>query len=320
MKTPKTVMVLMGGWSRERGVSLTSGQAVCDALQQKNYTVIPFDPPHDLDLIAKEIKKQKPDVIFNALHGVGGEDGTIQTVLDASGIPYTHSGVTASALAMNKQQTKAIVAQAGIPIVQDKTVTKDELQQGHPLPLPYVLKPIADGSSVGIYIIHNDDDLSTALPQIDDKALMAEPFISGRELTVTVLDLNDQEPQALCVTELKPKSGFYDYKAKYTDGMTDHILEPTLPDGIEEKLLKFAVTAHTSLKCSMLSRSDFRYNETDGIIFLETNTQPGMTSLSLVPEQAQHCGISFSDLVEQFILFIFNKKEETTTQEDISYG
>lgn len=308
MDKPQTVLVLMGGWSREREVSLLSGKAVCDALETKGYDIVPFDPPHDLDIITKTLSDKKPDIIFNALHGVGGEDGVIQAVLELSDIPYTHSGVTASALAMDKQLTKKIVGQAGIPIAQDKIVSKIDLEKGHPLPLPYVIKPVADGSSVGIFIIHNDEDLKKALLKIKNSPMMAEQFIDGQELTVTVLDTKNN-PQALCVTELKPKTGFYDYKAKYTDGMTTHILAPSLPEGITEKLLYYAVLAHKSLHCEMLSRSDFRYNQKDGLIFLETNTQPGMTALSLVPEQAKHCGIEFSDLIEDFVLFTFNNKK-----------
>ena len=203
----------------------------------KNYTVIPFDPPHDLTVITETIKKEKPDVIFNALHGVGGEDGTIQAVLDIIDIPYTHSNITSSSLAMDKQLTKTVVESAGIPITTDKTVSKDDLNNGHPLPIPYVLKPIADGSSVGIHIIHSDDDLAQAFLQINGETIMAEHFISGRELTVTVLDLNTEEPTALCVTELKPKTGFYDYEAKYTDGMTDHILIQNSPKVLQKNFL-----------------------------------------------------------------------------------
>lgn len=308
MNKPETVMVLMGGWSRERDVSLTSGRAVCDALQAKGYNVTPFDPPHDLPKISQTLNDIKPDVIFNALHGVGGEDGTIQGVLDIANIPYTHSGVMASALAMNKQITKQIVHAYDVPVADDKIVSKDDLKNGHPLATPYVLKPIADGSSVDIYIIHNEDDLENAHTQMGDQTMMAERFIAGRELTVTVLDIDGVQPRALCVTELKPKTDFYDYHAKYTDGMTDHILDPVLPESVTEQLLNYAIQAHTSLNCSMVSRSDFRFNESDGIIFLETNTQPGMTGLSLVPEQAAHCGISFDDLIESFVLFAFNKK------------
>lgn len=318
MNKPETVMVLMGGWSRERDVSLNSGQAVCDALQKKGHAVIPFDPPHDLDFIAQEIKNKNPDVIFNALHGVGGEDGTIQTILETLSIPYTHSNATSSALAMDKQITKKIVAEAGIPTTIDTAITLPISKDSHPLPPPYVLKPISDGSSVDIYIIHNDDDLTTIPIKNNGAEMMAEKFIAGRELTVTVLDL-DNQPRALCVTELKPKTEFYDYAAKYTDGMTEHTLDPDLPEGVTEKLLELSVTAHRSLKCDMLSRSDFRYNETDGIIFLETNTQPGMTSLSLVPEQAEHCGIPFNDLVEKFVLFAFNKNN-TSLPKGHTYG
>ncbi len=318
MNKPQTVMVLMGGWSAERDVSLTSGQAVSQALQEKGYSALPFDPPNNSKTIMTTLREKKPDVIFNALHGVGGEDGTIQKILDTCGIAYTHSDAQSSALAMDKKRTKEVVSKVGIPITEDRIVKKDDLYNGHPLPLPYVLKPIADGSSVGIYIIHCDSDLDAALPQLKDVPMMAERFINGRELTVSVFDF-DKIPKALCVTELKPKTAFYDYKAKYTDGITDHILDPELPEGITEKILDYAVNAHKALQCRMLSRSDFRYNETDGIIFLETNTQPGLTKFSLVPEQANHCGISFPDLIEKCVLFAFNR-EKDESKEKQSYG
>ncbi len=297
----------MGGWSQERDVSLESGQAVINALTAHGYQAIPFDVQHDVDALIKKIKATEPDVIFNALHGIGGEDGVVQGVLEMMDIPYTHSNVLSSALAMDKKLTKTLVKEIGIPLAEDKIVDKEDLNLGHPLPLPYVLKPICEGSSVGIYIIQNDQDLINARPKIKTFPLMAEQFISGRELTVTVLDFFDQSIKPLCVTELKPKLGFYDYDAKYTQGKTEHILDPELPDGIKEKLFDYAIKAHETLKCSMMSRSDFRYNEKDGLIFLEINTQPGMTALSLVPEQAQYCGIAFEELIHQCVLHASHK-------------
>ncbi len=298
------VIVLQGGWSAERDVSLSTAKNICDALQRQNYDVVLLDPSPDFLTLANQLKNAKGDVVFNALHGTGGEDGIMQAVLDLAKIPYTHSGVAASAASFNKKMTKAIVSAVDVPVTQDKIMTRADLRQGHPMPVPYVVKPIADGSSVGVTIVNNDADLAKTLQNADDtQIVMIEKFIAGEELTVGVSDLfnADQQPAALCITMLKSNNDFYDYTAKYTDGVTTHIINPDLPADVTEKLKDYAVRAHQALGCDMISRSDFRYNPTDGIIFLETNTQPGMTPLSLYPEQVQAAGYSFDILVKALV-------------------
>ena len=298
------VIVLMGGWSAERGVSLISGKAICESLTRQNYDVVSLDPSSDLQILVQQLAEAKGDVVFNALHGTGGEDGTIQAVLDMAGLPYTHSGLNASAAGMNKKMTKAIVGAAGVPITIDKIMARGDLSNGHPIVVPYVVKPVADGSSVGVTIVKNDADLQTALQNGDAaQSVMIEKFIAGDELTVAVSDLfNDAHvPMALGVTMLKSQNDFYDYTAKYTDGITSHIVNPDLPTDVIADLKASAIKAHVALGCRMVSRSDFRYNPTDGIVFLETNTHPGMTPLSLLPEQAQAAGISFDQLTKVLI-------------------
>jgi D-alanine-D-alanine ligase len=303
------VIVLQGGWSAEREVSLTSGKGICESLARQGYEVIPVDPSPDLQILAKQLADAKGDVVFNALHGTGGEDGTIQAVLDLAKIPYTHSGLNASATGMNKKMTKAIVSAIGVNIATDKVITRSALQNGHPLPLPYVVKPVADGSSVGVTIVKTDTDLQNALKNgAADQEVLVEKFITGDELTVAVSSLfsADGEPVALGVTMLKSNNDFYDYTAKYTDGVTQHIVNPDLPADVIADLKRSAVAAHKALGCRMVSRSDFRYNPTDGIVFLETNTHPGFTPLSLLPEQAQANGISFDQLTGAMIKSALN--------------
>lgn len=298
------VIVLQGGWSAEREVSLNSAKGVCESLMRQEYDVVAVDPSPDLHILAKQLADANGDVVFIALHGTGGEDGTIQAVLDLAGLPYTHSPLTASAAGMNKKMTKAIVGAAGVTVTTDKIIPRRALTDGHPLPVPYVVKPVADGSSVGVTIVRSDADRVDALANGDaDQMVMVETFIAGEELTVAVSDLftADGTPQALAVTMLKSNAEFYDYAAKYTDGVTSHIVNPDLPAAIMATLKDFAVRAHTALGCRMVSRSDFRYNPADGAVFLETNTHPGLTPLSLLPEQAQAVGISFDQLVKAMV-------------------
>lgn len=293
------VIVLQGGWSAERNVSLVSGKAVCESLARQGYDVVPVDPSPDLHIFAKQLADAKGDIVFIALHGTGGEDGTVQAILDMAKLPYTHSGLTASAAGMNKKMTKAIVGAAGVNVTVDKIISRAELKNGHPLPVPYVVKPVADGSSVGVTIVKNDADLAAAQSAGDaSQMVMVETFIPGEELTVAVSDMfsADGEATALAVTMLRSQNDFYDYTAKYTDGVTVHIVNPDLPKDIIADLKRSAVAAHKALGCRMVSRSDFRYNPEDGIVFLETNTHPGMTPLSLLPEQAQANGIDFDGL------------------------
>ncbi len=291
----KSVTVLMGGWSAEREVSLASGAACADALNDAGYDVTRVDVSRNLKTLIDALKPA-PDVVFNALHGRFGEDGRIQSLLDILGLPYTHSGVLASALAMDKQSAKALFAARGIPCPEGKLLTIAEIGDSMPLNPPFVVKPNNEGSSVGVMVIRQGDNRVTFdnWPYGDD--VLVEQYIDGRELTVAVIG-----DRALGVTELRPNVGFYDYEAKYTDGKTEHLCPAPIPDEITELAMEYAVLAHQALGCRGVSRSDFRYDDTESspgrLYMLEVNTQPGMTPLSLVPEQAAHAGMSMSDLV-----------------------
>ena len=291
----KSVTVLMGGWSAEREVSLASGAACADALNDVGYDVTRVDVSRNLKTLIDALKPA-PDVVFNALHGRFGEDGRIQSLLDILGLPYTHSGVLASALAMDKQSAKALFAARGIPCPEGKLLTIAEIGDSMPLNPPFVVKPNNEGSSVGVMVIRQGDNRVTFdnWPYGDD--VLVEQYIDGRELTVAVIG-----DRALGVTELRPNVGFYDYEAKYTDGKTEHLCPAPIPDEITELAMEYAVLAHRALGCRGVSRSDFRYDDTESspgrLYMLEVNTQPGMTPLSLVPEQAAHAGMSMSDLV-----------------------
>jgi D-alanine-D-alanine ligase len=291
----KSVTVLMGGWSAEREVSLASGAACADALNDAGYDVTQIDVSRNLKTLIDALKPA-PDVVFNALHGRFGEDGRIQSLLDILGLPYTHSGVLASALAMDKQSAKALFAARGIPCPEGKLLTIAEIGDSMPLNPPFVVKPNNEGSSVGVMVIRQGDNRVTFdnWPYGDD--VLVEQYIDGRELTVAVIG-----DRALGVTELRPNVGFYDYEAKYTDGKTEHLCPAPIPDEITELAMEYAVLAHQALGCRGVSRSDFRYDDTESspgrLYMLEVNTQPGMTPLSLVPEQAAHAGMSMSDLV-----------------------
>jgi len=292
------VAVLMGGWSAEREVSLVSGHACADALETRGHTVTRLDVGRD---IVANLTELKPDVAFNALHGRFGEDGRIQAVLDLLKIPYTHSGVLASALAMDKPMAIRLFRAAGIRCPQGVETTLERLLEMPPLPPPYVVKPAAEGSSVGVVIIHNGDDRALRLRNDVDPEmrLLVEPYIAGRELTCAVLG-----GEALTVTEIAPKEGFYDYRAKYTDGVAEHIVPARIPDAVFAMVRRWSAEAHTLLGCRGVSRADFRWDPDageDGLFLLEVNTQPGMTPLSLVPEQAAHCGMSFGDIVERLV-------------------
>lgn len=293
------VAVLMGGWSNERPVSLMSGNGVADALEKVGYKVSRVDMDRN---VAQVLAGLRPDVVFNALHGVPGEDGSVQGMLDLMGIKYTHSGMVTSVIAIDKELTKQRLVPAGIPMPKGTIVESESLYTGDPLPRPYVLKPINEGSSVGVAIVKADSNYGDPIardakgPWQEFDTLLAEPFIKGRELTVAVLG-----DRALCVTELKPKSGFYDFDAKYTDGLTEHICPAEISDEAAQYMLDIAVKAHRLLGCKGASRTDFRWDDElgmDGIFVLETNTQPGMTPLSLVPEQAKYVGISYEQLVD----------------------
>ena len=297
------IVVLMGGWSSEREVSLMSGNGVADALEERGFTrVTRLDMGHD---VAARIAELKPDVVFNALHGTPGEDGTVQGMLDLMGVTYTHSGCTTSAIAIDKELTKAVLVPHGIRMPKGRMVDSASLFEGDPIPRPYVLKPVNEGSSVGVAIVTDQGNYGLPIsakaegPWLHFDRLLAEPFIRGRELTVAVLG-----GEAMCVTELKPKAGFYDYDAKYTDGLTAHVCPAEVPPAIAEAMMVMAARAHRFLGCKGASRSDFRWDDEAGeagLYLLEVNTQPGMTPLSLVPEQARQKGISYGDLVEAII-------------------
>ena len=304
MNKELNVVVLMGGWSSEREVSLTSGQGVADALRERGWTNV---TTVDMDRnVAQVLTAIRPDVVFNALHGTPGEDGTVQGMLDLMGIPYTHSGVETSVIAIDKELTKMVLVPAGIRMPKGEVVESERLYEGDPMPRPYVLKPVNEGSSVGVAIVTAEGNYGNPIgpdvegPWLHYDHLLAEPFIKGHELTVAVVG-----GEALCVTELKPKVGFYDYDSKYTDGLTEHICPAEVPDNIAKSMMDMAASAHKVLGCKGASRSDFRWDEEqgeEGIYLLEVNTQPGMTPLSLVPEQARQRGVAYGELVERLIL------------------
>src|SRR5215218_7529509 len=297
------VVVLMGGWSNEREVSLTSGRGVASALRERGWTnVTELDMDRDVALRLAELR---PDVVFNALHGTPGEDGTVQGMMDLMGLRYTHSGLTTSAIAIDKELTKLVLVPHGIRMPAGKVVSSESLFQEDPIGRPYVLKPVNEGSSVGVAIVTAEGNYGNPIgrdvegPWLHFDELLAEPFIKGRELTVAVLN-----GEALAVTELKPKAGFYDYDAKYTDGLTQHVCPAEVPDEIARSMMDMAARAHRLLGCRGASRSDFRWDDEQGeagVYLLEVNTQPGMTPLSLVPEQARQRGIEYGELVERLI-------------------
>jgi D-alanine-D-alanine ligase len=300
--TPLHVAVLMGGWSAERAVSLTSGAGVADALESLGHRVTRIDMDRD---VAFRLREAAPDVVFNALHGTPGEDGSVQGMLDLMGLRYTHSGLATSVIAIDKQLTKGVLVPHGIRMPEGVIVASESLYAADPLPRPYVLKPVNEGSSVGVAIVTADGNYGNPIardaegPWRHFEHLLAEPFIKGRELTVAVLG-----DRALAVTELQPVNGFYDYDAKYTDGLTRHICPALIPADIADSAMAMALEAHRLLGCKGTSRADFRWDEEQGeagLYLLEVNTQPGMTPLSLVPEQARHVGLDYAALVQRIV-------------------
>jgi D-alanine-D-alanine ligase len=296
------IAVLMGGWSAEREVSLVSGAGVADALESLGHRVTRIDMDRDIAIRLAEVK---PDLVFNALHGVPGEDGTVQGMLDLMGLKYTHSGLATSVLAIDKELTKQVLVPHGIPMPEGVIITSESLYAADPLPRPYVLKPVNEGSSVGVAIVTEGGNYGNPIardaegPWRHFDTLLAEPFIKGRELTVSVLG-----DRALGVTELVTTTQFYDYDAKYTDGITTHICPADIPADIAAEMMRLSVEAHRLLGCRGASRSDFRWDDElglAGIFLLEVNTQPGMTPLSLVPEQAKLVGMSYADLVQWIV-------------------
>ena len=292
---PPKVTVLLGGPSAEREVSLSTGRECATALREAEYEVTELDAGPDM---VARLEALSPDVVFNALHGRWGEDGCLQGILEWMRIPYTHSGVLASALAMDKTRSKAVFEEAGIPIAESGIFQRSAIEAAHVMPTPYVVKPNNEGSSVGVYIV---PDRANGPPKIDPAMpdhLMVEAYVPGRELTVTVMG-----DSALCVTEIL-SDGWYDYDAKYKEGGSRHVLPADVPSDVEAACLAHAATAHQVLGCRGISRTDFRWDDSKGVaglIALETNTQPGMTPTSLVPEQAAHVGISFPDLCDWIV-------------------
>ena len=297
------VVVLMGGWSAEREVSLMSGRGVAEALRGNGWSrVTELDMGRD---VAVRLAELKPDVVFNALHGTPGEDGSVQGMMDLMGLKYTHSGLETSVIAIDKELTKMVLVPHGIRMPAGRVVESASLFREDPMPRPYVVKPVNEGSSVGVAIVTADGNYGSPIgrdvegPWKHFERLLAEPFVRGRELTVAVLG-----GKALAVTELKPLAGFYDYDAKYTDGLTEHVCPAQVPEAIARSMMDMALKAHQLLGCRGASRSDFRWDDEkgeQGIYLLEVNTQPGMTPLSLVPEQAKHRGTSYAELVETLI-------------------
>jgi D-alanine-D-alanine ligase len=305
--TPLHVAVLMGGWSAEREVSLTSGRGVAAALESLGHRVTAIDMDRD---VAFRLREAAPDVVFNALHGTPGEDGSVQGMLDLMGLRYTHSGLATSVIAIDKQLTKNELVPHGIRMPSGVIVESESLYAADPLPRPYVLKPLNEGSSVGVAIVTEDGNYGSPIgrdtkgPWQQFPTLLAEPYIRGRELTVSVLG-GPGGDEALGITELRPVNGWYDYDAKYTDGLTTHVCPAEdIPDDVAASMLAMAVKAHAVLGCKGVSRSDFRWDDAQGeagLYLLEVNTQPGMTPLSLVPEQARHLGMSYAELVQRIV-------------------
>jgi len=302
MLEPLHVAVLMGGWSAEREISLITGNGVADALEGRGHKVTRIDMDR---AVAARLGEISPDVVFNALHGTPGEDGTVQGMMDLMGLKYTHSGLEASVIAIDKELTKMVLVPAGIRMPKGEIVASETLHDGDPLPRPYVLKPVNEGSSVGVAIVTREGNYGDPIgrdvegPWLHFERLLAEPFVRGHELTVAVLG-----DEALAVTELKPTQGFYDYDAKYTDGLTQHVCPAQIPDEVAAEAMAMALKAHRLLGCRGASRADFRWDDEqglDGLYLLEVNTQPGMTPLSLVPEQARLKGIDYAELVERIV-------------------
>ncbi len=295
----KHVAVLMGGWSAEREVSLRSGKACADALARLGYRVTTIDAGRD---VATVLSALKPDVALNVLHGRPGEDGTLQGVLEILGIPYTHSGVLASALAMQKHYAKALFRAAGIPVAEDKLASRLDAAKSHLMPPPYVIKPVAEGSSVGVFIVTERHPHPPQELYRDDwpfgETVMIERYIPGKELTCAVLG-----DRALDVIEIVPTTKFYDYEAKYAAGGSAHLLPAQILPNVYQEVRRLALAAHSALGCRGVSRADFRYDDrgTGNLVCLEINTQPGMTETSLVPELAAYAGITFDELVRWMV-------------------
>jgi len=296
----KTVGVLMGGWSAEREVSLVTGAACSKALQSAGYQVISIDVQRDISKLLSRLLPH-PDALFNALHGRYGEDGCIQGVLDILGVPYTHSGLLASAIAMDKPMAKRLFAAAGLNVAEEVISDQETLMAGDPMPRPFVVKPANEGSSVGVHIVREGDNepLYNDISWPFGQHVMVERYIPGQEFSVGVMG-KDDDVRAMSVTEIKTHRGFYDYEAKYADGGSRHLVPADIDKNVFDEAMESAVTAHRVLGCRGVSRTDIRYDG-EKLYILEVNTQPGMTPTSLVPEQALEIGMSFEDLVSWMV-------------------
>ena len=298
-RSAKHVAVLMGGWSAEREVSLRSGRACAEALTRRGYRVTPVDVTRD---IAATLTAMRPDVALNVLHGRPGEDGTLQGLLEILAIPYSHSGVMASAVAMQKHYAKALFRAAGVPVAEDRVVSRFEVAKSHLMKPPYVVKPIAEGSSVGVFIVTAEHLTPPQELYRDDwpfgDMVMVERYIPGKELTCAVLG-----DRALDVIEIVPTTRFYDYESKYAPGGSRHVLPAQILPNVYQEVRRLSLAAHGALGCRGVSRSDFRYDDqgTGELVCLEINTQPGMTETSLVPELAAYAGITFDELVQWMV-------------------
>lgn len=318
MSNPLHVAVLMGGWSSEREVSLVSGAGVVKALQEKGLKVTAVDVQRDLDSLLRALNP-RPDVIFNALHGRGGEDGCMQGVMEFLNIPYTHSGVLASAVAMDKSLTKKLAALAGVPVAEEVIATREEVQSRDVLPVPYVVKPINEGSSVGVRLIREGSNYRILNEDswIYGDHVMVETYIPGRDLTVSVMG-----EEALAVTEIIANTSFYDYTAKYAPGGSRHVVPAEIPAEIEAAAKDYAVRAHKAVGCAGISRSDFRWDDSKpgstGLVFLEVNTQPGLTPTSLLPEQAAYRGTSYADMCLQIIEMAIKRHHGASLENEVA--
>lgn len=301
MHSPKETRVLLleGGWNAEKEVSLSSGKASYDSLVAQGYQVTRYNPTRDIKALCALIEAFKPHIVFNALHGIYLEDGRLQGLLDILEIPYTHSNALASAIAMHKPTAKNVMARNGIPVPEGKTYEWHEIKDTHPMAPPYVIKPVDEGSSVGVFIIQKGD--APVGSQIKEwpysKSILVERYIPGQEISVAVMD-----NKGIGILELCPKGGFYDYKSKYTDGMTTHIMPAAIPEDAYQQALRYAEQAHKAIGCDGITRSDFRYDtEKNELYLMEVNTQPGFTPLSIFPEICAYVGISFNEIVHWLI-------------------
>jgi D-alanine-D-alanine ligase len=301
MTTKRRIAVLMGGWSAEREVSLVSGAAVAKALSASGHDVVAIDLTRDIPALIAKLTP-KPDVVFNALHGRYGEDGCVQGILDILDIPYTHSGLLASAIAMDKPTARQLFQHAGLRCAEGKVASREDVIAGTVMAPPYVVKPVNEGSSVGVRIVRENDPPFHENSWPYGEQVLVERYVPGREVTVAVMG-----DRALGVLEIRPKSGFYNYEAKYTEGKADHLMPAPFPPKVYEEALAIGLAAHRALGCRGVSRTDLRFDNTKGsdetgeFYVLEVNTQPGMTPLSLVPEIAAHVGIDFKTLVNWIV-------------------